>query len=337
MEKKEHQPILTNTTVKVLRNTKDKNLVIFIPHINKSLDIPYVGKANKVMSIISVMKELNRQYEINLKTGGPSRNYAYEILKSLDDYLPDSDYDLVKQEVFGNETHDKKNLEEFKTKIINTYFSLTDIKRNDFFKNEPNHLLWTDESWEEFKNIVFSTFIRENFFRFNVKSTFVKNNNRSEIETFEIDKITDELKIYVQECRYNGDRPYTNVASCWKWKNLDEYKRLQISGKDIYKTKHNSPDFFWIPLAIVDKRIYIVPFSAKSNKFIINDIDVGNIIALAPFDVGSCEIMTEHVLFFLEKSYMFGIIKIIDKTLNDVMQKILEKFSMSQFNDFKKF
>ena len=341
MEKKEHQPVLTNTTVKVLRNTKDKNLVIFIPHIQKSLEIPYVGKAKKVMSIISVMKELNNQYEINLKTGGPRRNYAYEILKCLRDYLPVKDYDLVKEEVYGsfaeNETS-KKNLKAFKSQILETYFSLTDIKHNDFFKDEANHLLWTDESWEEFKQNVFSTFVRENFIHCNVKCDFEKKNNISTLKRLEVDKITDELKIYLQECQYNGDKPYTDASSAWRWKNVDEYKRLQISGKDIYKIKHlGSSSYFWIPLVIVDRSIQMVPFSDKTNKFLIEDYNVGNIIALAPFLVDSCEIQTNDVKFFLDNSYMFEMIKIIDKTLNDVMRKILEKFSMSQFNDFKKF
>lgn len=336
MEKKEHQPVITNTTVKVLRNTKDKNLVIFIPHINKSLEIPYVGKVNKVMSIISVMKELNHQYEINLKTGGPLRNYAFEILKSLTDYLPEKDYDLVKEEVFGSETG-KKNLDEFKTQIINTYFSLTDIKHNAFFKDEPNHLLWTNESWEEFKRIVFTKFVWENFLQCNIQCSFVLKDNISSIEGIRIPHINDALMIYLQGCKYSGDKPYTSATSYWKWKNLDEYKRLQISGKDIYKTKGKSSTYFWIPLVIVDKRIHMVPFSEKNAKFLIDDINVGNIIALAPFDVNSGEIITKDVLFFLDKSFMFEIIKIIDKTLNDVMQKILMKFSMLQFNDFKKF
>ena len=69
----------------------------------------------------------------------------------------------------------------------------------------------------------------------------------------------------------------------------------------------------------------------------IDDFHVHNIIAIAPFDQTTNQIIADEIITdeLFQQSYLCKILKTVDTTLNDVMQKILEKYSLSHFHDFK--
>lgn len=334
------QPILTNTNLEVLTSG---NKVMLRPQRQKSPhQIPSnMHEINDMIAMIDMMKEWNKQMRINMKTGGPIINKTFEMLKLLRLSMSKEDIETMRKEIYAEaKEFNNDKLEDFKKVIIETYFSLTDFSKNQFLKNEPNYKLWTTASWEEFKTTVFHDFTKDNFLKCHLKFDMIQiPNDISKVQNIRI--LNDQFfMVHIHTCKYKGDIPSYD----WRWENIDEYKRLHIPGKIIYRTKcmerDNGNMYYWIPLILDDTRqtIGMVPYSSKERKFAIDDQSVNNIIALAPFNIGTNEIALDDIItdVLFDQSYLCQILKIIDKTLNDVMKEILSRYSLTCFYDFEK-
>lgn len=332
------QPILTNTNLEVLRSG---NKVILRPQRQKSPhEIPAnIQDISDMIAMIDMMKQWNKQMRINMSTGGPMIDKTSEMLKLLRLTLSKEDIETMRKEVYVEAKESNVNkLKDFQKVIIETYFSLTDFSKNQFLKNEPNYKLWTSDSWKEFKTTVLLDFTKTNFL--NCHLEFDMSPNFDEISKVEHIRLLKDhyFMVHIHPCKYKGDRP----SDDWLWKNDDEYKRLRIPGKIIYKTKYigKYKSYYWIPLFLDDTRqtVGMIPYSDKESKFLIDDHDVNNIIALAPYDVTTNEIALDDIItdVLFDQSYLCQIIKIIDKTLNDVMKEILLRYSLTRFYDFEK-
>jgi hypothetical protein len=295
-----------------------------------------------MIDMIDRMKEWNKQMRINMRTGGPMIDKTSEMLKLLRLTMSKEDIETIRKEVYAEaKEFNVKKLKDFQKVIIETYFSLTDFSKNQFLKNEPNYKFWTTNSWKEFKTTVFHDFTKDNFLKCQLK--FEMSQKPDDISKVENIRILNDhfFMVHTHTCRYKGDRPSDN----WLWDNIDEYKRLRIPGKIIYATKRifkkNGGDmYYWIPLLLDDARqtVGMVPYSTKDGKFAIDVQSVNNIIALAPFDVRTNEIALDHIItdVLFDQSYLCQILKIIDKTLNDVIKEILSRYSLTRFYDFEK-
>jgi hypothetical protein len=348
----EQQPILSDTPVKVLRNRNGTgNKVILVPLKKKTNTIPNVERAKNIGVMIEKMKEWNRQLTINMKTGGPLIDRTAKMLKSF--YIKRSkkeEIEAIKKEVYEEENeedrYDPSKLKDFQKVIIDTYFSLTDFSKNQFVTDEPDYMLWTAESWDEFKKKVFQDFTTTNFIRCNLdfEMTPAKDGALSKLTKITIKKDDNFVMDQVRKSVYLGDKPALTIpllSTQWKWKNVAEYKRLNIPGKAIYQAKKKSTSFiYWLPLFLDDsnRKIVPVPYSAKENKFLIDKYEIQNIVAIAPFDLNSNEILIDHIVTegLFEKSYLCQIIKVIDKTLNALMKEILAKYNLTNFEDYEK-
>jgi hypothetical protein len=343
----EQQSILTNNPVKILRNG---NKVIFVPHKKKTNKIPNVDRAKNISAMIVKMKEWNRQLTINMKTGGPLIDRTAKMLKSF--YIKRSkkeEIEAIKKEVYEEEDeYDPSKLKDFQKVIIDTYFSLTDFSKNQFVTDEPNYLLWTAESWDTFKKNVFQKFTKTYFINCNLDFELItsKDDVLSKLTKITIKKDDNFVADQVRKCVYKGDKPSPMTDPLtdpydWKWSNVSEYKRLNIPGKVIYQMKTKSPFEFryWLPLFLDDSNRKVIPvtYSAKDNKFLIDKYEIQNIIGIAAFDENN-EILTDLIITdgLFEQSYLCQIIKVIDKTLNDLMKEIMAKYNLANFEDYEK-
>lgn len=346
----EQQPILTNSAVKVLRNRNGTgNKVIFVPQKKKTNNVPYTERAKNIANMIVKMKEWNRQLAINMTTGGPLIDRTAKMLKSF--YIKRSkkeEIEDIKKEVYEEEDHyDPNKLKDFQKVIIDTYFSLTDFSKNQFVTDEPDYMLWTTESWDEFKKKVFKEFINTNFIRCNLdfELTPAKDDALSKLTKITIKTDDNFVADQVRNSEYTGDKPSLTIpltSTHWKWQNVAEYKRLKIPGKVIYqmKTKSSIPFNYWLPLMLDDsnRKVVPVPYSMKDNKFLIDKYEIQNIVGVAPFDLHSNKVVKEHIITdgLFEESYLCQIIKLIDKTLNALMKEILAKYNLTNFEDYEK-
>lgn len=335
----EQQSILTNNVVKILRNG---NKIKFAPYKKKTNKIPNVNRAKNISAMIVKMKEWNRQLTINMKTGGPLIDRTAKMLKSF--YIKLSkkeEIEAIKKEVYEEEDeYDASKLKDFQKVIIDTYFSLTDFSKNQFVTDEPNYLLWTAESWDTFKKNVFQKFTKTYFINCNLDFELItsKDDVLSKLTKITIKKDDNFVADQVRKCVYKGDKP---SLTQWKWSNVAEYKRLNIPGKVIYQMKKNTGAslLYWLPLFLDDSNRKVIPvsYSAKDNKFLIDKYEIQNIIGIAPFDLNN-EIRTDHIITdgLFEQSYLCQIIKVIDKTLNDLMKEIMTKYNLANFEDYEK-
>ena len=344
MEKKE---IITSTPQKILFNTayqliKNGNTVMILPK-KSSIKIPKMSQNIKdVNELVIFLKDLQTRFSINIKTGGPLINNVGMILKSLSVYMSPGEIDYIKKEIFGDE---KKKLEE--EKQIKAF---EDIIRNKYFKTfsnqEPNIYLRTQSSWETFKQKTFATFIRENFcVNFDFECTFRKKLVSDVLPSLDVFTIKDSVFQNI-EYVYHGFTP--NESNSWMWKQEKEYDRLGITGlmrSTIFRSFNKIPslkyDHYWLPIVLNDstKKVEVVHVNPEG-IFEINDYDAKNIIALAPFEFATHQMKKsaspgiDQSIF--ANSYLYNILKIIDKSLNEAMEKDFEKHDMKEFFDFKK-
>lgn len=336
------RPVSTDMTVKLLTSRSSSNLIRLVPVVKKTMLPPHISRAKKVMEMIKKMKVWNKELMINMKTGGPFIDKSTQMLKAFRLSLKKEDVDIIKKEIDEDgERYDETKLKEFQKGVIDTYFNLTDFSKNQFVTDEPNYMLWSMKSWEEFKERVFNKFTSTNFISCNLTFTWKQNDNRglTKIDTIQLEK-DHYLFVQIKDLMYCcADKPST---ATWKWDNVKEYKRLKIAGKAIYQTKLKSEgkNYYWIPLLLDDalQKIRTVNYSKAESKFLITEQEITDIIALAPFDrvtntIVINDIVTEGVF---DASYLHEIIKVIDKTLNAVMKEVMAKYSLTDFCDFEK-
>lgn len=344
---KEQQNIIITPPQKILFNTayqlvKNGNNIMILPK-KSPIKIPKINNnIHDINELVSFLKELQTRFSINMKTGGPLINNVGMILKSLSVYMSPGEIEYIRQEIFGDE---KKKLEE--EKQIKTFEAIIQNKYFKTFSNqEPNIYLRTQSSWETFKQKTFAVFIRENFcLNFDFKCTFRKKLVSDVLPSLDTFTIEDSVFRNI-EYIYNGFTP--NESNSWMWKQEKEYDRLGITGlmrstiyKSFNKITASNFDHYWLPIVLNDskKKIEIVNVN-PDGFFEINDYDAKNIIALAPFEFATHQMKKtappgiDQSIF--ENSYLYNILKIIDKSLNDAMEKEFEIHDMKEFFDFKK-
>lgn len=230
----------------------------------------------KIPDFIEELKEMNRQFLINIKTGGPLKNYAREFIDNYPFSAKDKQY--IEKEVFGLPREvSSENNEKFKTLVNTLYFPLdtANISKNRFITdNSSNVNLWSDEKWRNFKiQHVFPHFISKNFHNdLNEENCFTVTFHKKNDDTLESVKsfefVRNKIIPFIKDLVYNPKKtttisppttpiitpspaatPHAIVAISaisiaapppdpinWKW-NEDEYKRLGIPGKKIYEIK----------------------------------------------------------------------------------------------------
>lgn len=316
------------------------------PHTHKKLpDMTYIRKVNE---LIALLKEQHRKYLIDIKTGGPTIDHAYQQIKFLRGYLPEAQMKRIERKVYGNlekEKLDRPKVEQFQQRIRDMYFHM-------YTQAQPNHYLWTRESWQEFKRKTMMRFIEEYFVSdmpaldpdFQEKE-ILPNEHKNQLPVAEIDfKDMDDLHKLIKNL-VNTNTVAPNKSG-WMWENEAEYDRMGLSGlvKSAIYLKHNkATDIYWLPIAIDEQnhKLRIVPWDAVTKKFVISDEDAKNVVAIAPFNSG---VPNEHQIFgdpdkivsVFSNSYLYYILEKIDTALNEAMKETFVKRGLTQFFAMKK-
>jgi len=323
------------------------------PYTHKKMpDMTYIRKVNE---LIALLKEQHRKYLIDIKTGGPTIDHAYQQVKFLRGYLPEAQMKRIERKVYGNlekEKMDGTKVEQFQQRIRDMYFHM-------YTQAQPNHYLWTRESWKEFKEKTMKRFIEEYFvsdmpeldpdFR---EEEILPNEHKYQLPVAKIDfKDMRELhKLIANLVNTNTVAP--SQAGEWIWKNEAEYERMGLSGvvkSKIYVlhkkltvlTKNRT---YWLPIAIDEQnhKLRIVPWDDVTKKFIISDEDAKNVVAIASF---TYDVRTKvpptlglpgDIVSVFPNSYLYYILEKIDTALNEAMKETFVKRGLTQFFAMKK-
>jgi hypothetical protein len=314
----------------------------------KMPDMKYIRKVNE---LIALLKEQHRKYLIDINTGGPTIDRAYQHVKFLRGYLPEAQMKRIERKVYGNlekEKMDRPKVEQFQQRICDMYFQM-------YTQVQPNHYLWTRESWKEFKKKTMMRFIEEYFVsdmpeldpKFEEKE-ILPNEHKYQLPVAEIDfKDMGELhKLIKNLVNTNTVLPSTLG---WMWKSETEYERMGLTGKHksaIY-VKHkefgkSAKNIYWLPIAIDEQnhKLRIVPWDDVTKKFVISDDDAKNVVAIAPFSrllMNKKSIGTaDKIVSVFPNSYLYYILEKIDTALNDAMKETFVKRGLTQFLAMKK-
>jgi len=311
----------------------------------KMPDMKYIRKVNE---LIALLKEQHRKYLIDINTGGPTIDRAYQHVKFLRGYLPEAQMKRIERKVYGNlekEKMDRPKVEQFQQRIRDMYFQM-------YTQAQPNHYLWTRESWKEFKGKTMMRFIEEYFVsdmpeldpKFEEKE-ILPNEHKYQLpaQTIDFKDMVDLHKLIKNLVNTNTVAP---SKSGWMWENEAEYERMGLTGKHksaIYLNHNKATDIYWLPIAIDEQnhKLRIVPWDDATKKFVISDEDAKNVVAIAPF---SRVIPNQHEIFgtpdkivsVFPNSYLYYILEKIDTALNDAMKETFVKRGLTQFFAMKK-
>ena len=362
MEVKQQPLVLYDKKYKILKN--GDNLVVVIPAQDKK-KVPDIGRIIEVDDLVAFLKNLVDKLLINMNTGGPHYDKASKTIKYLSDYMTEKEIEYIKTKVYGDKNKEalkEVDILKFQTEIQEKYFT-------PFFDKEPDKNMWSTESWRNYKKYIFSEVFKSNFNHFlNLDYTFIK----KEKDIFEsLDKVildNSNLKFHtMNSINYSSCEQLTpNDNNTYLWRVTKEYKRLGITGDIINEIKVKSrdaaapvapvapgvPALPVAPLPAVPYLIYWLPVILNYNTqkcevvhvnaegiFQISDNDVNNIVGVIAFDFATHRISDTKALIIdsiIPNSYYHYILKMVDKSLNEAMDKIFEKYSMSKFFDYKK-
>ena len=317
-----------------------------VPYTHKKMpDMTYIRKVNE---LIALLKEQHRKYLIDIKTGGPTIDRAYQQVKFLRGYLPEAQMKRIERKVYGNlekEKMDRPKVEQFQQRIRDMYFHM-------YTQSQPNHYLWTRESWKEFKRKTMKRFIEEYFvsdmpeldpdFR---EEEILPNEHKYQLPVAKIDfKDMDDLHKLIKNL-VNTNTVATSKLG-WMWENEAEYDRMGLTGKDksaIYLKHNKATNIYWLPIAIDEQnhKLRIVPWDDVTKKFVISDEDAKNVVAIAPFNSGVPDqnqiIGTpDRIVSVFSNSYLYYILEKIDTALNEAMKETFVKRGLTQFFAMKK-
>lgn len=301
---------------------------------------------------IEELKEMHRQYLINLKTGGPLRNYAKEFIDTYPFSAEEKKY--VERKVFGIQSMQvaRESKEEFKSYIKSLYFPLdsVNIHKNKFLKENKNINLWTDKIWREFKKDVFSQFITKNIHEdlYDCLDFDFHKKDDETIESLKSVRFVGCFDSLIETLVYNPKKlstitsPSTTItspstSSSWKWDNQDEYKRLGISGKKIYEIKKTGmKNGFWVPILLDDttKRISNSHYITSRQQFDVSQ--PAHIIALVAFNSIDNKLQPSTRVDLFDSSHHFQTLSLIDKSLNEALLLILKTKDKTEMDDFQR-
>jgi hypothetical protein len=313
-------------------------------------DMKYIRKVNE---LIALLKEQHRKYLIDINTGGPTIDRVYQHVKFLRGYLPEAQMKRIERKVYGNlekEKMDRPKVEQFQQRICDMYFQM-------YIQAQPNHNLWTRESWTEFKKKTMMRFIEEYFVsdmpeldpKFEEKE-ILPNEHKYQLpaQTIDFKDMVDLHKLIKNLVNTNTVPP--SQPGKWLWDNEAEYDRMGLSGKHksaIY-LKYNNFNVqknivYWLPIAIDEQnhKLRIVPWDDVTKKFVISDEDAKNVVAIAPFSrvtPDQNQIFGTHdkIVSVFPNSYLYYILEKIDTALNDAMKETFVKRGLTQFFAMKK-
>lgn len=345
-----NEDIHINKIYKLYTSTPNGYIKI-APHTHKKMpDMTYIRKVNE---LIALLKEQHRKYLIDIKTGGPTIDRAYQQVKFLRGYLPEAQMKRIERKVYGNlekEKMDRPKIEQFQQRIRDMYFHM-------YTQAQPNHYLWTRESWKEFKKKTMMRFIEEYFvsdmpeldYKFE-EEEILPNEHKNQLPVTKIDfkDMGDLHKLIKNLVHTNTVAP--SQPRQWMWDNEAEYERMGLSGKHksaIY-LKHNEFKVqknivYWLPIAIDEQnhKLRIVPWDDVTKKFVISDEDAKNVVAIAPFNrvtpdqhqiIGT----PDKIVSVFSNSYLYYILEKIDTALNEAMKETFVKRGLTQFFAMKK-
>lgn len=322
------------------------------PHTHKKLpDMTYIRKVNE---LIALLREQHRKYMIDINTGGPTIDHAYQQIKFLRGYLPEAQMKRIERKVYGNlekEKMDRPKVEQFQQRIRDMYFHM-------YTQSQPNHYLWTRESWQEFKRKTMMRFIEDYFvsdmpaldpdFR---EEEILPNEHKNQLPVSKIDfKDMGELHKLIKNL-VNTNTVAPSQAGEWIWENEAEYDRMGLSGlvKSAIYLKHKKfgkasvNSIYWLPIAIDEQnhKLRIVPWDAVTKKFVITDEDAKNVVAIAPFnrvvpDQHQIIGLPDKIVSVFPNSYLYYILEKIDTALNEAMKETFVKRGLTQFFAMKK-
>jgi len=304
----------------------------------------YIRKVNE---LITLLKEQHRKYLIDINTGGPTIDHAYKHVKFLRGYLPEAQMKRIERKVYGNlekEKMDRPKVEQFQQRIRDIYFHM-------YIQAQPNHNLWTRESWKEFKGKTMMRFIEEYFVsdmpeldpKFEEKE-ILPNEHKYQLPVAEIDFKKDMVDLHKLIKNLVNTNTVAPSKSGWLWDNEAEYERMGLSGvvKSTIYLKHNkAPDIYWLPIAIDEQnhKLRIVPWDDVTKKFVISDDDAKNVVAIAPFTISHNLVgpaFADKIVSVFPNSYLYYILEKIDTALNDAMKETFVKRGLTQFFAMKK-
>ena len=360
LEDQEKHPINYHTHYRFYRSSSDSSNVIILPKKSKSemKYMPNVQLIRDIEELTDYVKEIHRQFLINIKTGGPAVDTSAKLLKLFATYIEKDDIEYIKKQVYGDKEKKQKErekLEVFKQKILETELPLF-IKQKAKTKYD-----WTNALWETFKKKIFDDFIHENFisFRFTYSFEDSKNNDDNNLKQLSGVNLPESLLSKLDnEYVYPCERIRPNTHDAWRWSQSDEYERLGISGRTMNQIKESTSKelqrfaeglaressliypHYWLPLFINDtmRSLDIIQPLSEGGKFPRSGYDVHNLIALVPFEFTTKRIKSDGTVISLvtNDSYLYQALKMIDKTLNDGMKTVFEKHYMTQFFEYEK-
>ena len=349
----EKHPINYNTTYRFYRSSGNSSNVIILPKKSKSemKYMPNVQLIRDIEELTDYMKEIHRQFLINIKTGGPAVNTSAKLLKLFATYIEKDDIEYIKKQVYGDkEKKDKERekLEAFKQKILDNELPLF-IKQKAKTKYD-----WTNALWETFKKKILDDFIHDYFIsQYSFTLTYLLKDEKNYDDNYNLKRLSDVnlpnslLSKLDNDYVYPLERILPNTNTAWRWSQSDEYERLGISGKIMNLIKESTPrnadstyPHYWLPVFINDtmRTLDIIQPLSEGGKFPINGYNIHNLIALVPFEFETKRIKSDGNLISLvtNDSYLYQALKMIDKTLNDGMKKVFEKHYMTQFFEYEK-
>jgi hypothetical protein len=353
MEKdQEKNPINYHTPYRFYKSSSNSSNVIILPKKSKSemKYMPNVQLIRDIEELTDHIKEIHRQFLINIKTGGPAVDTSAKLLKIFASYIDKDDIDYIKKQVYGDKEKkdgEREKLEIFKQKILENDLPLF-IKQKAKTKYD-----WTNALWETFKKKIFDDFIHDYFisqYSFTLSYSLKDDKNNDSYNLKRLSKVNLPSSLLSQlekEYIYPCERILPNNNTAWRWSSRDEYERLGISGRIMNEIKENTPrnadstyPHYWLPLFINDtmRTLDIIQPLSEGGKFPIHGSNIHNLIALVPFDFETKRIQSEGNLISLvtNDSYLHQALKLIDKTLNDGMKKVFEKHYMTQFFEYEK-
>jgi hypothetical protein len=309
-------------------------------------DMKYIRKVNE---LIALLREQHRKYLIDIQTGGPTIDRAYQHVKFLRGYLPEAQMKRIERKVYGNlekEKLDRPKVEQFQQRVRDMYFHM-------YTQVQPNHYLWTKESWIEFKEKTLKRFIEE-FFVSNMPKLqyeFVpedilpnEHKNQYPLKKMDFADIT-ELHDLIKQLTNPTTTNYPSQLGKWLWDNEAEYDRLGLSGRDkssIYdKNKaiiSGGGVVYWLPIAIdeTNHKLRIVPWDSVTSKFSLSNEDAKNVVAIAPFARATNILEGTDVVSTFKNTYLYYILERIDTGLNEAMKETFVKRGLTQFFAMKK-
>jgi len=351
-EDQEKNPIHYHTHYRFYRSSSNSSNVIILPKKSKSemKYMPNVQLIRDIEELTDHIKEIHRQFLINIKTGGPAVDTSAKLLKLFASYIDKDDIEYIKKQVYGDKEKkdgEREKLEIFKQKILENDLPLF-IKQKAKTKYD-----WTNALWETFKKKIFDDFIHDYFisqYSFTLSYSLKDDKNNDSYNLKRLSKVNLPSSLLSQldkEYIYPCERIRPNLNTAWRWTYRDEYERLGISGKILNEIKENTPrnadstyPHYWLPLIINDtmRTLEIIQPLSEGGKFPIHGSNIHNLIALVPFDFETKRIQSEGNLISLvtNDSYLHQALKLIDKTLNDGMKKVFEKHYMTQFFEYEK-